>query len=242
MVTETTDVQKFLKKISQDPRTLEMFRYLVNGAGIRVVNYHNTNDVDAGRFETEVKYFSEHFSPVTLKDLDIFFEERKWPHDKPGLIMNIFEGYRNHYDVMFPILEKYGFTGWFYIPALLTELPLENQADVARSHRLRVTSDDMYPDGRVMINGSEIREISRHHVICCHTGTHFEITKETSDEDMYREIVQSKRLLETYTGKPVDVFCWLAGEEYNYNKKAHKYLAEAGYRYVLSNLKMEKIK
>lgn len=225
-----------------DKKTLEMFRYIMNGAAIRVVNYHNTNDVDAERFETEVKYFSEHFVPVNVEMLDAFFETGRWDYEKPGLIMNIFEGYRNHYDVMFPILEKYGFTGWFYMPSMLVGLPLENQTAAAKSHRLRVTGDYMYADGRVMINGDEIRKIAKHHVICCHTGTHFEITRDTSDEDMYREIVEAKQVLEHYAGVPVEVFCWLAGEEYNYNPRTHKYLEEAGYKYVLSNLKMEKIR
>lgn len=92
------------------------------------------------------------------------------------------------------------------------------------------------------MNGEEIKKLSEKHVICCHTGSHFEITPASSDEDMYREIVEAKKALEAYTEKPVDVFCWLAGEEYNYNTKSHQFLKEAGYKYVVSNLKIEKIK
>ena len=58
---------------------------------------------------------------------------------------------------------------------------------------------------------------------------------------MYREIVVAKRRLEEKIGRPVDVFCWLYGEEYAFNVNAQKYLKEAGYRYVVSNLKLEKI-
>lgn len=233
---------KFIQTVTKDKRTLEMFRYLVNNAYIRVVNYHNTNDRDIERIENEIKYFSEHFVPVKVKDLDNFFETGKWPYEKPGLIPAIFEGWRSHYDVMQKILDKYQFTGWFYIPSFFSEVPVKEQYAFTKEHRLRSTGEYMYPDGRIAMNGEEIRKLAKNHVICCHTGSHFEITKDTSDEDMYREIVEAKRKLEGYTGQPVDVFCWLAGEEYHYNPRAHKYLKEAGYKYVVSNLKMEKIK
>ena len=87
---ENFKMEEFLQTISKDKRCLEMFRYLINSSYIRVVNYHNTNPVNAERFEAEIKYYSEHFVPVTLKDLDRFFETRKWPYEKPGLIPGIF--------------------------------------------------------------------------------------------------------------------------------------------------------
>lgn len=234
-------LKQFAQTVSKDKRTLEMFRYLVNNAYIRVVNYHNTNDRDIERMSREISYFSEHFAPVRVEDLDAFFETGKWPYEKPGLIPAVFEGYRSHFDIMREILDKYHFTGWFYIPAFFSEVPVEEQYDFCMNHHLRTRGEYMYPDGRIAMTGDEIAKLSENHVICCHTGTHYEITEETTDEDMYREIVASKQKLEEYTGKPVDVFCWLSGEEYNYNKKAQKYLQMAGYKYVVSNLKIEKI-
>ena len=101
----------FLSSIAQDRRTLEMFRYLINKSYIRVVNYHNTDRVDAARFEREIQSFARHFSPVSIADIDRFFETRTWDKEKPGLIPAVFEGFRNQHDVMLPILEKYGFKG-----------------------------------------------------------------------------------------------------------------------------------
>lgn len=235
-------MKEFLQTVSKDKRTLEMFRYLMNHSYIRVVNYHNTNPVDAGRFEAEIKYFSEHFVPVTLKDLGKFFETKVWPYDKPGLIPAIFEGFRNHYDVMLPILDKYHFTGWFYLPGFFMDVPVPEQLAFSEEHDLNVSDPELYPDQRVALNWDEVREISLRHEICCHTGNHFEITKETSEEDMQREIVTAKRHLEEKIGREVEVFCWLYGEEYHYNEKAHKFLKEAGYKYVVSNLKLERIR
>lgn len=236
------NMESFAKLIAKDKRCLEMVRYLINNSYIRVVNYHNTNTADKERFEAEIKYFSEHFVPVKMKDLDTFFETRKWPYEKPGLIPAIFEGFRNHYDIILPILDKYHFTGWFYLPSFFMDVPVEKQMEFSKAHELDITDETMYPDGRIAMNWDEIRDIASRHEVCCHSGTHFEITKDTLDEDMHREIVQAKRHLEEKIGREVSVFCWLYGEEYHYNTRAHKYLKEAGYQYVLSNLKLEKIK
>ena len=83
----------FLSSIAFDKRTLEMFRYLMNKSYIRVVNYHNTDPVDAPRFEREIRSFAEHFSPVSIADIDRFFETRVWDRDKPGLIPAVFESF-----------------------------------------------------------------------------------------------------------------------------------------------------
>ena len=235
------DIHKFARAVCSDKRTLEMFRYLVNNAYIRVVNYHNTNLRDAARFEAEIAYFQKYFSPVTLADIDAFFETHRWNKEKPGLIPAIFEGFRSHYNIIYPILEKYGFIGWFYIPSFFMDVPVEEQWEYSKIHDLDVTQPEMFQDKRIAMNWDEVREIAKRHEICCHTGNHFQITRETSDEDMHREIVVAKRKLESEIGRSVDVFCWLYGEEYSYNIRAHKYLEEAGYKYVVSNLKMEKI-
>jgi len=91
------------------------------------------------------------------------------------------------------------------------------------------------------MNRKEVRAIARNHVISCHSGSHFQIMRDTSDEDMEREIVVAKSCLESMIDRPVELFCWLYGEEYSWNPRAARYIETAGYRYVIGNLKIEKI-
>ena len=162
------DMESFIKLIAKDKRSFEMFRYLINNSYIRVVNYHNTNIADKERFDAEIKYFSEHFVPVRLKDLDRFFETGKWPYEKPGLIPAIFEGFRNHYDIILPILDKYHFTGWFYLPSFFMDVPVEEQLPFSEAHDLTVTDPSMYPDKRVALSWDEVRDIASRHEMYIH--------------------------------------------------------------------------
>ena len=153
---EVTDLNNmdFLSTIAEDKRTLEMFRYLVNNSFIRVVNYHNTEKVDAERFEREIAAFAENFTSVSMEDIDRFFETRKWDKEKPGLIPAVFEGFRNGYDVMLPILEKYGFKAWYYIPCFFMDIPVQEQLRFTEHYDLTVYHPEEYPDGRYAMTGT----------------------------------------------------------------------------------------
>lgn len=236
------DLRPLLAAAAYDPRTLELFGTLVNGPWLRVVNYHNTKRADAPRFEREVAAFQKHFVPVTMELLDEFFATRRWPAAKPGLIPAVFEGWRTNYDVYAKILDKYGFRGWFYIPAFFPDVPVEEQVDYCPPHGLRLRAREDYDDPRCCMTWDEIRDLSARHEICCHTGSHSPVTPDMTPEEIRREVVDSKRHMEEEIQKEVSVFCWRGGEEYRRARFAHPYFEEAGYRYVVSNLKLEKIR
>ena len=211
------------------------------GTFLRVVNYHATLHADEERFRQEIRAFRECYHPVSVKDLDAWCETGKWPYDKPGLIPAVFEGWRNGYDVMAKVLNEEGFTGWFYLPAFFPDIPVEEQVAYCKPHGLRLFGQEEYDDPRCAMTWDEIREIAKNHVIACHTGNHARLDESLDPEILKKEIVDSRRRLEEMTGAEVTVFCWRGGDEYRRSVFAHSYLKEAGYRYLVSNLKIEKI-
>ena len=85
---------------------------------------------------------------------------------------------------------------------------------------------------------------SAHTVFCGETSTEIVSSQEEqkkAEEGIRREIVDSRRRLEEMTGAEVTVFCWRGGDDYRRSAFSHSYLKEAGYRYLVSNLKIEKI-
>ena len=228
-------------QLLQDHRVGDTRSGLLRGSFLRTVNFHSTAIANKERFEQQLAFFSRHFCPVNVDDIDRFLDTGRWHKEKPGLILAIFEGFRNHYDVMFPLLEKYGLTGWFHIPAFFPDVPIPDQHTFADEHQLHITHAEDYPDGRYAMNWDEIREISKKHVLCCHSGTHFRIQLDTPEADMQREIVDARHHLESKTGQECTVFCWLYGEEYSYNPRAASFIQAANYRYVIGNLKMERV-
>jgi peptidoglycan/xylan/chitin deacetylase (PgdA/CDA1 family) len=233
--------QQILARLQQDHRVRDTRAGLLRNSFIRTINYHSTAAMDRGLFEKQLAHLSRYYSPVNVDDVDRFLETGAWHKDKPGVILAIFEGFRNHYDVIYPLLEKYGMTGWFHFPAFFPDVPAADQLQYSRDHRLHITHPEEYSDQRYAMTWEEITEIGRHHVLCCHSGSHFQIKLDTPDVEMQREIVEAKARIEGQTGSECPVFCWLLGEEYSYNPRAAAFIQQAGYRYVVGNLKMERV-
>ncbi len=230
-----------IRSACEDSRTLDLYRAVVNRAYLRVVNYHNTSACNIPQFQKELAAFSKNFSSISIQDIDRLFETQKWHLDKPGLIPAVYEGWRNGFDVMLPLLEEASFRGWYFIPAFFPDVPVKEQFAFGQPRSLRVSKITRYADERYAMTWDEIRRVAKTNEICCHTGTHFHMDEDTTDQMLRSEIIDSKARLEDEIGRSVDVFCWNKGEEVRRVPRAVPYLQEAGYKYVVSNLKFEKI-
>lgn len=213
-------------------------RGLSTGQYIRTVNFHNTPAYRAKEYQQQLEHCARHFSSVTENDLELFLTTGQWHKAKPGLILAFYNGYCNNFDVMKPLLEHYGFVGWFFVPSEFVSTPLTLQKAFALEHSIRVTDD--YEDARVALSWDEVRELDKSHVVASHTKTHSRITLDIT-QDLEREIVGSQADFERELGHSVKAFAWLFGSEYGVHKEADKYLHEAGYRYLFSNFKIQKL-
>ena len=240
---ERTRLEDF-EKLFKNDKVTEMLSILSKESYIRTVNYHNTPYYRRDEFERQLEFFSRYFSPVTFADIEDLYTGKGWNKDKPGIILSLFEGYRNNYDVYLPLLEQYGFTGWFFIISEFLNIPIREQRQYAKDHDIDPceAGEDGYGDGRIALNWEELKEISKKHLVICHTKTHYRITQDTCEDIMYDEIVNSKLEIQKHIDRKVDMFCWLGGERFGFNKKASELIKEAEYSYVFSGGKIEKIK
>ena len=213
----------------------------------RTVNLHNTPEYNRDFFERMVREYSEKYCPVTLEDVERYAETGVWDKPKPGIVFALFEGYRNNYDVFYPILEKYHMTGWFFLIADFFDTPETQQRDFAEHHDidpcLRNDHHYGYPgEDRIALSFDEIREIAKKHVIVCHTARHLTMEDSDSEEWLRYEIIDAKKKLERELGKEVKVYCSLWGRGYEYSEKIARLLLEAGYEYIWSAKAIERIR
>lgn len=201
------------------------------GRFIRMVNYHGTLSGHADNFARQLAFYRRHFCPVRLDDLDGLIVRGRWPHERPGLIISFDDGLRTNYDVAAPLLEQFGFVGWFFIPTGFIDTPASQQAAFADARSIDQRRGDQ-ADGRIAMSWEELRDLNRRHVVGCHTHTHWRMAAGTSEAELDREIVRSKRLLEERLGHEVSGFCWVGGEEHTYSAAAAACIRRAGFRYA----------
>ena len=228
---------------------------------IRAISYHGTPEDRAADFERQLRFYSRHFEPADkprLEDLLVGNKTvshpsatlveasapvgaacRKTPSSrKPGLLISFDDGLLSNYEVAAPLLEKYGFTGWFFVPvALIGDRrlagDLEYRERIRSRHGIDISGE---ADGRpAFMNWEQVRDLDRRHVIGCHTMNHCRLHEREgsarTEEKLRLEIVDSKAELERQLAHEVDIFCWVGGEEESYSRRAAEWIAQAGYRF-----------
>lgn len=206
------------------------------GAYVRVVNYHATPLRDRERLRAHLAFFCDRFSPVSHDDLGRFLEKGRWDLPKPGLIVSFDDGLRSNFDVAAPLLEEFGFRGWFFAPTGFVSCPPEAQADFARRARIAVAEEDLSA-GRIAMTWEELRDLAaRGHVVGCHTQAHVRLGAELGAARLEEEIVGGKAELERRLDRPVDAFCWVGGEESSYSAGAAAWVRRAGFRFAFMTL------
>lgn len=180
---------------------------------IRVINYHDVPPQFAKNFEEHLRLYSAAFVNVSEAGLRGFLQGNPWPYGKPGLILSFDDGLASHIETVAPLLEKYGFTGWFFVPAervtTRSALGLEEEG----TDEKRLTRED-------------VKTLDANHVIGSHTTTHCRLSDDLDQEKLSFEIIRSKSLLEHALGHEVSIFCWVGGEEFTYSKAAADLIKE----------------
>lgn len=72
---------------------------------IHVVNFHATPRYREAEYRSQFAAYAEAFEPITRELLPTAIEGR-WPHERPGMLPALYEGFRDNYDVMLPSLKS----------------------------------------------------------------------------------------------------------------------------------------
>lgn len=221
-------------------RAAEVGNLLSTRPLVRAINFHNTPRTRAGEYERQVEQYARRFSPVREDDLDRYLQTGRWGQTKPGLIVALYEGYRNHYDVMVPILERHGFVAWFFVITGFVNAPVPGQVAFGREHDITPIPDE-YPDGRIALTWEELRRLDGRHVIASHARSHTRLSS-LDAVAMESEVIGSQRDFEHHLGHRVRAFVSYAGPAYGEFAPADRLMDQAGYQFVFSNLRIQRLR
>jgi peptidoglycan/xylan/chitin deacetylase (PgdA/CDA1 family) len=122
------------------------------------------------------------------------------------VILTFDDGYEDNYTVVFPLLRKYGFTATFFVVT---------SAVGTRDH----------------LTASQIREMAGAGMDIESHGVHHIDFSVLAPEVARRELVESRKTIEAWTGRPVAFFAYPAGR---YNDALERLLDTLGYRGALT--------
>lgn len=214
-------------------------RAMAAGAPVQAINYHNTPRARAAQYDRELAALAERFAPTREDDLAAFLATGRWPQSRPGLVIALYNGYRNNYDVFRPLLERHGLVGWFFVASGYASCPPAEQLAYGATRTLR-TMPDEYEDGRYALSWDELRELDRDHVVASHTRNHTRVSLDDAAA-LESEIVGSQEDFRRELGHRVRSFAWLFGGAYGENPLADSAVDRAGYEFLFSNFKIQRL-
>lgn len=176
---------------------------------IRVVNYHEIYKNEISQFEEHLQLFGKLFENCNYEDFKKFLAGEKVFYNKPGIMITFDDGFVGNYMNAAPLLEKYGFSGYFFVSYGLLD-------------------QDKYMSKEQILG---LRD--RGHYIGSHTYTHHRMNLKDNEEVLQHEIFESKIALQRLMGTEVEIFCWVGGEKGTYTRCAFEKIKEAGYRYSM---------
>ncbi len=225
--------------VSFAARSREIEQLYATHPVIRAVNFHNASKAKADQYDRQLAQYSRFFTSVNEDELDDYLTTGKWTKSKPGLIVSIFEGYRNGYEVLLPIVEKYGFTGWFFEITGFINATVKDQLPFALGHDIDMLSRE-YPDGRYALTWDELRQIDKKHVIASHSRSHQKLSSMPA-ASLREEVIGSQNEFRKHLGHPVRSFVSLTGPAYGENPVVDRLIRDAGYDFVFSNFSIQRI-
>lgn len=233
------------QRASTRPEDDGPFQAFREGRYVRVVNFHATPRSMAGGLEEQLSRVARSFAPVSHDDLVGLVLRGEWLHEKPGVILNFFDGFRDNYEVAAPILDRLGLIGWFFLVSGWISSRPEDQHAFADNHLIDLPYDEHdYPaDGRLALLPGEISAlVDRGHVIASHTRTHSPPSPGLTPEDLAREAAGSRMELEDIAGSSVRALAWCEGGTLGENGRADAALRDAGYDLLFANHAVQRVR
>lgn len=183
-------------------------------AGVPILAYHQVGEADdiysvtADQFEYQMEYLSKNgYTAISLKELFDFYDGKSNLPEKP-IVITFDDGYEDNYLTALPIMEKYKMRSTvFVVPSLVGTTEYLSWQQI-----------------------SEMRE--RQTEIGSHSMSHVAMN-EISTVEQYREIGESRTVLEEHLGQPVLFFAYPYGQ---FTGITEQILWESGYRGACSGI------
>jgi peptidoglycan/xylan/chitin deacetylase (PgdA/CDA1 family) len=159
--------------------------------------------VSPANFEAQLRYLVEHgYEPITLEALIMHLQLGSELPPKP-VVLTFDDGFKDHYTNAYPLLEKYGFFGTFFV--------ISGFVDEGRPEHMSWSEIEL-----LHAAGMEIGS---------HTYTHPSLAGKSFDYIVW-QVLGSKEAIEARTQEPVRFFSYPSGQ---YDQQVVDVLQSAGY-------------
>ncbi len=183
-------------------------------SGVPILIYHHIQKISGApgsplhrwsispeNFEKQIAWIARQgFHPITMRQLTDHLKQ-KTPLPPNPIVLSFDDGWKDHYEIVFPLLKKHGFVATFFI-----------------------TTDSVGHSS--FVSWKQLEEMSEAGMdIQPHSLTHPHLDW-LGQKDAWREIIESKKAIEKHLKKPATIFAYPFG---GYNSAVIQMVKRAGF-------------
>ena len=190
-----------------------------------VLNYHGVPEKFLKNFQNQINYLEEHFSIINPIEIREFFKDINCENDKPKLLITFDDGTQNILGAI-DILDKKNIKSLlFIIPEFINS---KNPAKYYSKYIRPEINENIESENEdcVAIEWNSLRKlINNKHCIGSHSFSH-RMGFNTSEKDIEKEIINSKKTIEEKLNIKIDSFCSVNNSLSSINKYAANIIKE----------------
>lgn len=199
---------------------------------IRALGYHGTPPRARDSLRRQFSWLRERYRSVDEAGLAALLGGNR-AEDRPGVVLSFDDGLADNYRVAAPLLEEFGFRGWFFVTGTLPGL----DAEAGRRFCAEAT---IYADpgnrDRPGMDWDELRDlVGRGHIVGCHTMRHTRFHGGIDPGTLRDELAGATDAILRETGTRPSAFAWVGGETPAvYAREGLRALRETGFRFAFT--------
>jgi peptidoglycan/xylan/chitin deacetylase (PgdA/CDA1 family) len=190
-----------------------------------ILSYHSIDNsgssisVAPNEFEDQMNFlYKRGYTTIRLWEYvnSIMMEN---PVPPQGIVLTFDDGYKNNYEVMFPILKSFGFTATIFVVT-------------GSMGKMDFWKKDRGIPDLPLLSWNEVKEMKKYGLdFQPHSHSHPLLTNLTEDE-IKAELINSKREIETRLDEKAEVFCYPYGKD---DDKVIGILKEVGFKAAVTS-------
>lgn len=195
-----------------------------------VLNYHGTQKKFIPNFIDQLNFLEKNYeiiSPLEFNDLITGVK----PVKGKKLLLTFDDGIKNN-RLAIEVLNKRNISAYFFVVPAFIDTPKKDQKKYFIENIRPVINpfiDDDINDF-LALSWDDLEEISKKHILGCHTYSHTMIKDSLNEDDLKKEVLKSKEIIENSIKFKISSFCSINNTLLTIGKK-EKQLIEKNYSY-----------
>lgn len=207
---------------------------------IRIPLAHAVFTEDLPRFEGIARYLLESRRPLTPSELFAHYRQKDVnPVRGRSFIYSFDDGLRSSYEATVRVLDPLGIKAMFFVPTRMLELETPEEMRQFAWERLylgRLPIDSLRSEDYLMMGVDELRDLQRRgHAVFPHTHSHAYMSDIQTQEDVERELIRPKEIVEDILQARSDAFAFPIGTDRVMGAYAYRRIGEI-YSYCFTAL------